>query len=76
MRWRDATRRHTKEPAMLIDLLAYMALGLLLALPLWRLLRWLAVRYGWYTPSWHYLRPYLPGAAPGAAPAPSSPPSP
>lgn len=62
---------------MLIDLLGYVLLGLLLALPLGRLLYWLATRYKLYTPRWHYLRPYLPntkdvsgkaGSATNAAP--------
>jgi Sec-independent protein secretion pathway component TatC len=45
---------------MLINLLGYVALGLLLAMPLWRLLRWLAVRSGLYAAPWQYLRPYVP----------------
>lgn len=63
---------------MLISLLGYCLLGLLLALPLGRLLLWLAARWGIYTPPWHYLRPYLPtpaasgAAAPGALPPPSA----
>lgn len=62
---------------MLISLLGYCALGLLLALPLGRLLFWLAARWDLYTPPWIYLRPYRPGdpahsdaAAPGTSPPP------
>jgi hypothetical protein len=47
---------------MLLSLLGYVALGLVLALPLWHLLFWLAARWGMYTPAWHYLRPYVPHA--------------
>jgi Sec-independent protein secretion pathway component TatC len=58
---------------MLLSLLGYVLLGLLLALPLWRLLRWLGPRSGLYTLQRRYLRPYLPpsqrGALPGSATA-------
>ena len=47
---------------MLISLLGYVVLGLLLALPLGRLLLWLATHYGLYSPPWLYLRPYVPSA--------------
>jgi hypothetical protein len=57
---------------MLISLLGYCLLGLLLALPLGRLLLWLAAHYGLYTPPWHYLRPYLPGPDRGGAAAPDA----
>ena len=43
-------------------------LGLVLGLPLWRLLHWLAMHLGGYQPPWHYLQPYLPGG-PVSAPA-------
>ena len=44
---------------MLLSLLGYVLLGLLLAWPLWRLLRWLGSRTGLYTAQWRYLRPYV-----------------
>jgi hypothetical protein len=47
---------------MLLSLLAYVLLGLVLALPLRSLLRWLGPRSGLYTPQWRYLRPYVPAA--------------
>ena len=53
---------------MLIDLLGYFVLGLSLALPLKKLLLWLAAHYGLYTPPWNYLRPYMPGDADYPAP--------
>ncbi len=46
---------------MLISLLTYVLLGLLLALPLWKLLPWLLRRYAGYRAQWQYLRPYAPG---------------
>jgi hypothetical protein len=57
---------------MLISLLGYFALGLALALPLRKLLLWLATRYGLYTPPWQYLQPYMPGRADANAPAHSA----
>jgi hypothetical protein len=55
---------------MLPSLLAYTLLGLLLAWPLRRLLRWMQYRLrpaG--SPLWRYLRPYVLPAQRGAAPA-------
>jgi hypothetical protein len=47
---------------MLFELLGYVLLGLLLAWPLRRLLRWLAPRSGLGRTRWQYLRPYVPAA--------------
>jgi hypothetical protein len=58
---------------MLLSLLGYFALGLLLAIPLARLLRWLAVRWGLYNPAWRYLQPYRPVPAAASTRAPSPP---
>ena len=47
---------------MLLSLLGYVLLGLLLAWPLRRLLRWLGPRSGLNTLQWQHLRPYVPPA--------------
>lgn len=60
---------------MLLSLVGYGLLGLLLPLPLLRLLRWLGPRSGLYSAQERYLRPYVPleqrspahAAAPGNA---------
>lgn len=57
---------------MLVSLLGFVLLGLLMAAPLWHLLRWLGRTSGLYTPQRKYLRPYVPtgiGRAPSDAPA-------
>lgn len=54
---------------MLLELMGYMLLGLLLAWPLRRLLRWLAPRSGLGRTRWHYLRPYVPAAQRPPSPA-------
>jgi hypothetical protein len=61
---------------MLIYLLGYLLLGLLLALPLLQLLRWLGRSSGLYTPQWKYLRPYVPaGVRAAARPVPTDEPT-
>jgi hypothetical protein len=71
-RWRGACQTQPKEHTMLLSLLGYVLLGLLLALPLRQLLRFLlrrlGPRSGLYTPQWRYLQPYVPLALRGAAP--------
>jgi hypothetical protein len=60
---------------MLLSLLGYVLLGLLLALPLRYLLRWLGPRSGLYLEQWRYLRPYVPLAqrSEPQAPVPQAP---
>lgn len=60
---------------MLTSLLGYVLTGLVLATPLWQLLRWLGRYSGLYTPQRKYVRPYLPAAQrpqPPVVPAPSA----
>lgn len=60
---------------MLTSLLSYVLTGLLLAVPLWRLLGWLGRYSGLYTPQRKYLRPYLPVAQRPQAPMVPAPPA-
>jgi hypothetical protein len=55
---------------MLISLLGYVLTGLVLALPLWHGLRWLATRFGLFGAPAAYLRPYQPVAQRQVSPEP------
>jgi hypothetical protein len=57
---------------MLIELLAYVALGAALTVPTWRLLRLVGQRAGWWSTRLQYLRPYVPEQQNATPPSPAT----
>ena len=57
---------------MLIELLAYVLLGLVLTLPAWRLLRYVGRRMGWCSARLQYMQPYVNEKQRPAPPTPAT----